>query len=51
MKRYMGVVFPYLNMIDPCGLLIAASPRRRRGVYKLRRKNSFNAAHGVVANK
>src|ERR1700730_16811103 len=27
----MGVVFPYLNMIDPGGPLIAARPRCRRG--------------------
>jgi hypothetical protein len=40
----MGVVFPYLNMIDPGGPLIAARPRRRRDVWVFP-KELLNADH------
>src|SRR6202048_1567342 len=38
----MGVVFPYLNMIDPGGPLIAARPRCRRGWRGMKQESSVH---------
>jgi hypothetical protein len=47
----MGVVFPYLNMIDPGGPLIAARPRRRRDAWVFPKEllNADHSGQGLVS--